>query len=171
MPGRRLPTMVWRGGGAVPPARSSGGSDELGELHGSQARLSADVEKSTALLELGARAVARRRSGEEVEDSGVEGGGGGIEGAALREAALRLGSLMAQNQISPRFGFRIGGVTPFIPGTFLVSTELCQSIPIMRFMVSADLIQPIPKIFCIGWVTSADTNEAQPINTAHTPLF
>jgi hypothetical protein len=187
MPGRRLPTMVWRGGeGAVPPARSSCSSDELGELHGSWARRSDDVEKLTALLELGARAVARRRSGEEVEDSGVEGGSGGIEGAASREAASRLGSLMAQNQISPRFGFRIGGVTPFIPGTFLVSTELCQSIPIMRFMVSTelcqsipimrfmvstDLIQPIPKIFCIGWVTSADTNEAQPINTAHTPLF
>jgi hypothetical protein len=38
-------------------------------------------------------------------------------------------------------------------------------------MVSADLIQPIPKIFCIRWVMSADTNKAQSINTAHTPLF
>jgi hypothetical protein len=70
--------------------------------------------------------------------------------AALREAASWLGSLTAQNQISPRLGFHIGRVTPLIPGTFLVSAELCQSIPIMRFMVSADLIQPIPKIFCIG---------------------
>jgi hypothetical protein len=91
--------------------------------------------------------------------------------AASREAASRLGSLMAQNQISPRLGFHVGGITPLIPGTFLVSAELCQPISIMRFMVSVDLIQLIPKIFCIGWVTSVDTNKAQLINTAHTPLF
>jgi hypothetical protein len=78
---------------------------------------------------------------------------------------------MTQKQISPRLGFHVGGVTPLIPGTFLVSAELCQPIPIMRFMISADLIQPIPKIFCIGWVTPADTNKAQAKNTAHTPLF
>jgi hypothetical protein len=71
-----------------------------------------------------------------------------------------MGSLMVQNQISPRLGFNVGGVTPLIPDTFLVSAELCQSIPIMRFMVSSDLIQPIPKIFCIGWIMSADTNKA-----------
>jgi hypothetical protein len=50
MPGRRRPTTVWRGAstaaemkwlggeGAVAPARSSGGSDELEELHGSWAQ-------------------------------------------------------------------------------------------------------------------------------------
>jgi hypothetical protein len=67
-----------------------------------------------------------------------------------REATPRLGSLTAQNQISLRLGFHVGGVTPLIPSSFLVSAKLCQPIPIMRFMVSADLIQPIPKIFCIG---------------------
>jgi hypothetical protein len=61
-------------------ARSSCGSDELGELHGSRDQRSADAEKSMALLELGARAVARRGSGEEAEDDGVEGGGGSVEG-------------------------------------------------------------------------------------------
>jgi hypothetical protein len=78
----------------------------------------------------------------------------------LREAALKLGSPTAQNQISLQLGFHVGGVTPLILGTFLVSAELCQPIPIMRFMVSTNLIQPIPKIFCIDWVTSADTNKA-----------
>jgi hypothetical protein len=90
MPGRRRPTMVWRrasaatemkwlgGEGAMAPARSSCGSDELGELHGSRAQRSADVEKSTTLLEIRARAVARRGSDEEAEDGGVE--GGGVEG-------------------------------------------------------------------------------------------
>jgi hypothetical protein len=92
-------------------------------------------------------------------------------GVASREAAPRLDSLMAQNQRDSAIRVSRRRVTPLIPGTFLVSAELCQPIPIMRFMVSADLIQPIPKIFCIGWVTSADTNKPQPINTAHTPLF
>jgi hypothetical protein len=64
---------------------SSCGSDELSELHGSRARRSTDVEKSTALLELRARVVTRRSSGEEaeggsIEGGSVEGGGGGIEG-------------------------------------------------------------------------------------------
>jgi hypothetical protein len=50
---------------------------------------SADAEKSTALLELGARAVARHCSSEEAEDGGVkggglEGGGGGIEGGGAK---------------------------------------------------------------------------------------
>jgi hypothetical protein len=91
--------------------------------------------------------------------------------AASREAAQRLGSLPAQNQRD--FAIRVSRqrVTPLILGIFLVSAELCQPIPIMRFMVLTDLIQLIPKIFCIGWVTSADTNKPQPINTAHTPLF
>jgi hypothetical protein len=72
----------------------------------------------------------------------IEGGGGGVEEpAALREeAAPRLGSLTVQNEISPRLGFRVGEVTPLIPGTFLILAKLCQSIPIMRFMVSADVI-------------------------------
>jgi hypothetical protein len=39
------------------------------------------------------------------------------------------------------------------------------------FLVSADLIQSIPIIFHIGWVTSADTKKPPPINTANTPLF
>jgi hypothetical protein len=87
------------------------------------------------------------------------------------EAAPRLGTLTAQNQISPRLGFCVGGDAPLIPGTFLVSAELCQPIPIMRYMASANLIQLIPKIFCIDWVTSADTNKSQSRNTTHTPLF
>jgi hypothetical protein len=70
--------------------------------------------------------------------------------SSREEAAPSLGSLTAQNEISPRLGFHVGGVTPLIPGTFLVSAELCQPIPIMRFMVSVDVIQPIQKIFGIG---------------------
>jgi hypothetical protein len=93
------------------------------------------------------------------------------EVAASREAALRLASLTTQNQISPRLGFHIGGGTPLIPGTLLVSIDVIQPIPKNSFMVSADVIQPIPIIFCIVWLTSADTNKAWPINTAHTPLF
>jgi hypothetical protein len=73
--------------------------------------------------------------------------------ATSREAVPRLGSLTVQNQILPRLGFRVGGGTPLIPDTLLVSADV------------------IPIIFCIGWLTSADTNKAQPINTAHTPLF
>jgi hypothetical protein len=80
MLGRRWPTMVWRGASAVVEmkwlggecvvalTRSSCGSDELMELHGSRAQHSADAEKSTVLLELGVRAVTRRGSGEEAED-------------------------------------------------------------------------------------------------------
>jgi hypothetical protein len=91
--------------------------------------------------------------------------------AASREAALRLGSLTVQNQRDSAIRVSRWWVTPHIPDTFLVSTELCQPIPIIRFMVSTALIQLIPKIFCISWVTSADTNKPQPINIAHTPLF
>jgi hypothetical protein len=91
--------------------------------------------------------------------------------AASREAAQRLGSLPVQNQRDSAIRVLRRRVTPLILGIFLVSVELCQPIPIMRFMVSTDLIQLIPKIFCTGWVTSADTNKPQPINTAHTPLF
>jgi hypothetical protein len=62
------------------------------------------------------------------------------------------------------------GYSPYTQ-SFFVPTELCQLIPIMILLVSADLIQPIPIIFHIDWVTSADTNKPPPINTAHTPLF
>jgi hypothetical protein len=87
------------------------------------------------------------------------------------QAAPRVGSPMAQKQISPRLGFCVGGGTPLIPGTLLVSADVIQPIPKISFMVSADVIQPIPIIFCIGWLTSADTNKGRHINTAHTPLF
>jgi hypothetical protein len=71
---------------------------------------------------------------------GVEGGGrgivgGGIDGAASREAAAQragnLGSLTAQTKISPRLGFHVGGVTPLIPDTLLVSADIMQPIPKM----------------------------------------
>jgi hypothetical protein len=86
MPRRWRRAMVWRGAsttaemkwlggeGDAAPTRSSCGSDELGELHGSRARRSTDAEKSMALLELGARVVARCGSGEEAEDGSIEGG-------------------------------------------------------------------------------------------------
>jgi hypothetical protein len=70
--------------------------------------------------------------------------------AASREAAPRLGSLTARNQISLRLGFCVGGGTPLIPGTLLVSADVIQPIPKISFMVLADVIQPIPIIFCIG---------------------
>jgi hypothetical protein len=61
-------------------------------------------------------------------------------GVASREVVLRLGSLMAQNQRDSTIRVSRRRVTPLIPGTFLVSTELCQPISIMRFMILADLI-------------------------------
>jgi hypothetical protein len=77
------------------------------------------------------------------KESGVERQGSGAttwrEAAAAprlaaawrEEAAPRLGSLMAQNQISPRFEFHVSRVTPLIPGTLLVSTDIIQPIPKM----------------------------------------
>jgi hypothetical protein len=88
--------------------------------------------------------------------------------AASREPVPRLGSLLGQNKRDSVIRVSRRWVNPLIPNTFLVLAELCQPIPIMRFMVSTDLIQSIPKIFCIGWVMSADTNKPRPINTAHT---
>jgi hypothetical protein len=77
--------MNWLGAeGVVAPVWSSCGSDELGELHGSWAQRSADAEKSMAVLELGARAVTRRDSGEEAEDDCIEGGDGGVEGGGAK---------------------------------------------------------------------------------------
>jgi hypothetical protein len=64
--------------------------------------------------------------------------------AASREAMSRLSSLTAQNQISPRLGFRIGGGNPLIPDTLLVSADVIQPIPKNSFMVLAGLCQPIP---------------------------
>jgi hypothetical protein len=101
----------------------------------------------------------RRRCRLSFYDVGKKAAGNGVasrEAAAAsrevasREVAPRLGSLMAQNQRDSAIRVSHWRVTPYIPGTFLVSTELCQPIPIMRFMVSAALIQLIPKIFCIS---------------------
>jgi hypothetical protein len=66
-----------------------------------------------------------------------------------------------------REGGGVGGGTPLIPGTLLVSADVIQPIPKISFMVSADVSQPIPIIFCIGWITPAVTNKARPINTHH----
>jgi hypothetical protein len=67
----------------------------------------------------------------------------GGDGVASREATAQrvgnLGSLTAQTKISPRLGFCIDGVTPLIPDTLLVSTDIVQPIPKMCFMVSADI--------------------------------
>jgi hypothetical protein len=140
MLGRRWPATVWHrastaaettwlaGEGAVAPVWSSCGSDELGSYMGHElgARL---MQRSRQLCSssrrgrsLDAAAVRRRKTAASRE-------------VAAREAAARLGSMTVQNQMLPRLGFRVGRVTPLIPGTFLVL---------------ADLIQPIPKIFCIG---------------------
>jgi hypothetical protein len=116
------------------------------------------------------RASGGREPGAERQGSGAA---AWREAAAVarEQAASRVGSLTTQNQISLRLGFRVGGGTPLIPGTLLVSTNVIQRIPKISFMVSADVIQLIPIIFCIGWLTPADTNKARPINTTHTPLF
>jgi hypothetical protein len=45
--------------------------------------------------------------------------------------ARNLGSLTAQTIISPRLGFHVGGVTPLIPDTLLVSANIVQPIPKM----------------------------------------
>jgi hypothetical protein len=71
---------------------------------------------------------------------GIEGGGrgtkgGGVDGEASREAAAQragnLGSLTMQTKISPRLEFQVGGVTPLIPDTLLVSADIVQPIPKM----------------------------------------
>jgi hypothetical protein len=46
------------------------------------------------------------------------------EVAVSREAVPRLGSLTAHKKISPWLGFHVGGGTPLIPGTLLVSTDV-----------------------------------------------
>jgi hypothetical protein len=57
-----------------------------------------------------------------------------------------------------------GGVTHFIPELLFISADIEQPISKMLFIVSADVSQPMPIIFCIGWLTSTDTKKAQPIN-------
>jgi hypothetical protein len=68
---------------------------------------------------------------------GVEGGGrgtegGGVDGVVSREAAAQragnLGSLMVQTKISPRLGFRVGGVTLLIADMLLVLVDIVQPI-------------------------------------------
>jgi hypothetical protein len=68
---------------------------------------------------------------------------------------VKLGSLTAQNQMPPQLGFCISRLTSLIPGTLLVHSV-------------ADIKNVI---YGIGWLTLADANKAQPINTARTPLF
>jgi hypothetical protein len=46
---------------------------------------------------------------------------------------------MAQKKIPTGLGFCVGVVVPFIPGTLLVSADIAQPIPQMRFMVLADV--------------------------------
>jgi hypothetical protein len=42
------------------------------------------------------------------------------------------------------------GVTHFIPVILFVSVNIAQPLPKILFIVSADVIQSIPIIFCIG---------------------
>jgi hypothetical protein len=42
------------------------------------------------------------------------------------------------------------GVTHFIPEILFVSADIAQLLPKILFIVLADVIQPIPIIFCIG---------------------
>jgi hypothetical protein len=108
----------------------------------------------------------------EVDEAGggVEGGSSGAEGGSSAEGGAEGGggknSAAWRQEIffRPALGFCIIGVTHFIPGVLFVSTDIVQPIPKMLFVVSADGSQPIPIIFCVGWITSADTNKAQPIN-------
>jgi hypothetical protein len=105
--------------------------------------------------------VARRCSG--FGDGGVEGGGvkGGVEGGspAYEEGGGGGAEVGQPDDTKPRDSMirvlRRRGYSPYT----------------LSFLVSAELCQPIPIIFCIGWVMSADTNKPPPINTAHTPLF
>jgi hypothetical protein len=81
----------------------------------------------------------------------VEGGGGGGEGGGSVEGGgAEVGQPDGAQKTSPWLGFHVGGGTPLIPGTLLVSADVIQSIPKISFMVSADVSQPIPIIFCIG---------------------
>jgi hypothetical protein len=83
-------------------------------------------------------------------DEGTE-GGGGVEGRKIGQPDSAKWNFTAI-RVSRRHR------TPLIPDTLLVSAGIVQSIPKMWFMASADIIQPIPIIFHIGWLTSADTN-------------
>jgi hypothetical protein len=83
---------------------------------------------------------------------------------ALREATGKIRQLDGKIFFLSALGFCIWGVTHFIPGVLFVSANIAQAIPKMLFIVSADVSQQIPMIFCIDWLTSCDTNKAQPIN-------
>jgi hypothetical protein len=84
-------------------------------------------------------------------------GGGGVEGGACRKFLQPDGT--KSNSTRFRVSCWRGG-------------EGGYSFILGRFMVSADVSQPIQIVFCIGWLTSADTNIAQPINKppAHTTV-
>jgi hypothetical protein len=92
---------------------------------------------TTRALPVASRLKARSATGlarwHDIEGGGRGTEGGGVDGTTSWEATTQrvgnLGSLTAQTQILPRFGFHVGGVTPLIPDTLLVSADIVQPIP------------------------------------------
>jgi hypothetical protein len=111
--------------------------------------------------------VARWCSG--FSDGGVEGGDGDVEGGGIK-GDVEGGSPAYEEGGG---GAKVGQADGAKPrdSAIRVSRQRGYSPYTRSFLVSAELCQPIPIIFCIGWVTSVDTNKPPPINTTHTPLF
>jgi hypothetical protein len=75
--------------------------------------------------------------------------------AVVRRAAPREAAGKIRQPNGRRFfltGARVlrRGVTHLIPRILFLSTDIVQLLPKILFIVSADVIQPIPIIFCIG---------------------
>jgi hypothetical protein len=75
--------------------------------------------------------------------------------AAVRRAAPREVAGKIRQPDDGRFiltGARVlhWGITHFIPGILFVLADIAQPLPKILFIVSTDVIQPIPIIFCIS---------------------
>jgi hypothetical protein len=98
-------------------------------------------------------------------------GGGNAAASASREAAMAWHRGRREWKFGPPDGtkyfltgarvLRQGGGYSFYTRD---SIGIAQPIWKMRFIILADVSRLIPIIFCIDWLTSADTNKAQPIN-------
>jgi hypothetical protein len=128
--GRRCQWRGIEGGGVSDNDGGRGQRQGSGMMMGSLPVASRPKAGTTRCRGRRQRHRGRRRRWRSIE------GGSGAEGG-------KLGQPDGANQNFTVIRFCVGGVTPLIPDTLLVS---------------ADIVQPIPIIFCIGWLTSADTD-------------
>jgi hypothetical protein len=127
------------------------------------------VRRRMAMEELLVAQLKRTGTVDEAGEAGdnIEGGGSGAKGGGSVEGGAG-GKILHPDVKSNSTRFRVsrwgGGCYSFILRRLLVSTDIAQPIPKMGFMVTVDVSQLIPIIFCIGWLMLANTNIAQPIN-------